>query len=64
MFQVTSKEVQTVYLKIAESSYFNSSDKVFCNDTIILWFEAILPKIQRFRVLTENFILIGNQANG
>lgn len=31
MLQVTAKEVQTIYLKVVESSYFNSSDKVFFN---------------------------------
>jgi hypothetical protein len=36
MFQITAKEVQTTYLKVVESSYFNSSDKVFCSDTEVL----------------------------
>lgn len=29
VFQVTGKEVQQIYLKAVESSYYNSSDKVF-----------------------------------
>lgn len=36
MIQVTDKEVQQIYLKVVESSYFNSSDKVFCNNETIL----------------------------
>lgn len=36
MFQVTAKEVQQIYLKVVESSYYNSSDKVFCSNEAIL----------------------------
>lgn len=36
MCQVTAKEVQQIYLKVVESSYYNSSDKVFCNNGAIL----------------------------
>ena len=36
MFQVTDKEVQQIYLKVVERSYFNSSDKVLGNEEAIL----------------------------
>lgn len=45
MFQVTDKEVRQIYLKVVESSYFNSSDKVFCNSKAIL--KRIISKIQK-----------------
>lgn len=38
-FQVTGKQVLPIYLKVVESSYFNSSNKVnFDQDTIVFIF--------------------------
>ena len=34
MFQVTGKQILPIYLKVVESSYFNSSDKVTWNSTL------------------------------
>ena len=37
MFQVTGKQILPIYLKVVESSYFNSSDKVTGNSTLVFF---------------------------
>ena len=44
MFQVTGKQILPIYLKVVESSYFNSSDKVNGNSTLDSCFSCLCKR--------------------